>query len=211
MGGHPEQMEAAREEPRRYEELSQRRKPERQLQNIFGRGYTGRLAESRFRPEPTPRAYRGERVTGQAPCYAVMLHCVSSAHSQPVRSMPASRTCRAKGSIQPGRVVPIQRSWSPVHLLGTGYPAPALRTIPPVRLHSPVCPVPALHTHRAKVGIQDILRCGSSTYQASSTSPQRPETCSGSTYEASSDDPWPEASSDDPWPEASSDDRWHVA
>ena len=31
-----------------------------------------KLAESGRRPEPTPRAYRGECVTGQAPCYAEM-------------------------------------------------------------------------------------------------------------------------------------------
>ena len=62
------------EERRRYEELEQQRKPERQLQKIRG------LAESGFRPEPTPCAYRGEHVTAQAPCNAHWRH---SAHSQP--------------------------------------------------------------------------------------------------------------------------------
>jgi hypothetical protein len=30
------------------------------------------VEESGFRLEPTPRAYCGEHVTGQAPCYGVM-------------------------------------------------------------------------------------------------------------------------------------------
>ena len=38
---------------------------------FFGGRHTGSVAESGRRPEPTPRAYRGGRHTGQAPCYAV--------------------------------------------------------------------------------------------------------------------------------------------
>ena len=102
----------------------------------------GRLAESGFRPEPTPRAYRGERVTGQAPCYAVRIH-------SPVRSVPAHRSCRARVGIQPGLIVPAQRSCSPVCLFGPGYPAPALCTVSPVRQHNSVRPVPAPRTCRA--------------------------------------------------------------
>ena len=111
--------------------------------NFFGGRHTRRLAESGWRPEPTPLAYRGECVTGQAPCYAEM-HTVSPVriHS-PVRSIPTPRICRARMGIQPGRMVPAQRSWSPVCLLSPGYPAPALRTVSPVRFHSPVGPVPA--------------------------------------------------------------------
>ena len=91
--------------------------------------------------EPTPCAYCGECVTGQAPCYAEM-RMVSPVHiSSPVRSIPAPLIGRARMGIQPGRKVPVQRSWSPVYLLGPGYPALPLRTVSPVSLHSPVRPV----------------------------------------------------------------------
>jgi hypothetical protein len=39
--------------------------------NIYWRGHTGSVAKSGRIPAPTPRAYRGERWTGQAPCYAL--------------------------------------------------------------------------------------------------------------------------------------------
>ena len=101
---------------------------------FFG-GDTWRLAEVGFRPEPTPRAYRGERVTSQAPCYAVMRTVSPVRIHSPVRSIPASRICRSRVGSQPG-------------------PAPALRTVLPVCLHSPVRPVPAHRMYRAKVSIQ---------------------------------------------------------
>ena len=104
--------------------------------NVWG-GHTGSLAESGFRPEPTPHAYSRERGTGQAPCYAL-----ARVHS-PVRYIPAPRIGRARVGIQPGRMVPAQHAWPPVRLFGPGYPAPALRTVSLVRLHSPVRPVPA--------------------------------------------------------------------
>ena len=108
----------------------------------------GRLAESGWRPEPTPRAYRGERVTDQTLCYAVMRMVSPVCIHSTVRSILAPRICLAIMGIQPGRMVPAQRSWSPVHLIGPGYPAPALRTVSPVRLHSPVHPVLAPRTCR---------------------------------------------------------------
>jgi hypothetical protein len=112
------------------------------------------LAESGFRPEPTPRAYRGERVTGQAPCYPILHTMPSVCIHSPVRSVQAPRSGRARVGIQPGRIVPAQRCWPPVRLFGPGYTAPALRTVSPVPQQSPVRPVPAPHTNRAKGGIQ---------------------------------------------------------
>ena len=94
--------------------------------NIFGGGgHTRRLAESCRRPEPTPRAYCGDRVTGQAPCYAVVRTVSPVRYSILVRSIPAPSIGRTRMGIQPGRRVPAQHSWSPVYLLGPGYPAPA--------------------------------------------------------------------------------------
>ena len=99
------------------------------------------------RPEPTPRDYCGERVTGQALCYAEE-RMVSPVHySSTVRSIPAPRIGRGRMGIQPG----MRRSWSPVYLFGIPpvylfgpeYPAPALHTVSPVSLHSHVRPVPA--------------------------------------------------------------------
>ncbi|XP_055727839.1 uncharacterized protein LOC129816895 isoform X1 [Salvelinus fontinalis] len=149
-----EELEAARAERRHYEELARGNVHERQPQNVFGRRHTGRLVESGRRPEPTPRAYCGERVTGQAPCYAVKRTVSPVCMRSPVRYIAAPRIGRARVGIEPGRMMPAQRIWSPVRLLGPGYPAPALRTVSPVRLHSPVRPVPAPRTCRAKVTIQ---------------------------------------------------------
>ena len=112
-------------------------------QIVFVGEHTGSLAESGWRPEPTPRAYRGERRTDQEPCYAVERTVSPVRVHSPVRYNPAPRICRARVSIQPGQMVPAQRAWSPVRLFGPGYPAPAQRTVSPVRLHSPVRPVPA--------------------------------------------------------------------
>ena len=64
---HPrEELEAVKAERQRYEGTRLARKPERQPPQLFGEGHTGSVAESGIRPEPTPRAYRGEHVTGQA-------------------------------------------------------------------------------------------------------------------------------------------------
>ena len=66
------ELEATKAERQRYEEAAwQRDRHERQPQNIFWGVHTGSGAESGWRPEPTPRAYRRKRSTGQAPCYVV--------------------------------------------------------------------------------------------------------------------------------------------
>jgi hypothetical protein len=149
------QAETAREEWWRYQASRQRGKHERQPPNIFWGGHTGRVAESGFRPEPTPRAYRGERVTGQAPCYPVLLTMPSVRIHSPVCSVEAPRSGRARVGIQPGRIV---CSWPLVRLFGPGYPVPALCTVSPVRQKSPVRPVPVPHTCRAKgLSSQDEL------------------------------------------------------
>jgi hypothetical protein len=95
--------------------------------------------------------YRGERVTGLALCYVVERTVSPVCISSPVRSIPATRICRARMGIKPGRREPAQRSWSPVYLHGPGYPAPTLRTM---SLHSPVRPVPAPCICRASITIQ---------------------------------------------------------
>ena len=64
-----EELEAAKAERRHYEELARQcNRDERQPQNFLGEGHTGSVAKSVRRPEPTPRAYRGARLTGQASC-----------------------------------------------------------------------------------------------------------------------------------------------
>ncbi|KAM9568800.1 uncharacterized protein ACWYII_027769 [Salvelinus alpinus] len=120
------------------------RTPERQPPNFFGgKGHTGSVAESGSRPEPTPRAYRGEYGTGQNPCYGVMLTVLRWSIHRPVCSVPASRICRVEAGIQPERVVPALLSRPPVHLHGPVYPVPRPRTRPPACLPSLVSPVPA--------------------------------------------------------------------
>jgi hypothetical protein len=91
-----EQTESAREHQRRLRGSQPRCKHERQPQKFLGGRHTGWLAEPGFRPEPTPHTRFKERVTIQAPCYAV-IRTVSPVfiHS----SVPAPRTCRAKMSI----------------------------------------------------------------------------------------------------------------
>jgi hypothetical protein len=56
-------------------------------------GDTGSVAESGWRPEPTPRAYRGGHRTGQAPCYAVERTVSPVRILSPVRYIPAPRIC----------------------------------------------------------------------------------------------------------------------
>ena len=68
--GHGMRYWRARDPGRRREKIAGlRRKWKQQKRN--GEDTRRRLAESGYRPEPSPRAYRGERGTGQAPCYAV--------------------------------------------------------------------------------------------------------------------------------------------
>ena len=62
-----EELEAAKAERWRYEARQRSRHERKPPQKLFGR----HTVESGYRPEPTPRAYRRERGTGQAPCYAV--------------------------------------------------------------------------------------------------------------------------------------------
>ena len=102
------------------------------------------MAESGWRPLPTPRAYRGERRTGQSPCYAVECTLSPVSVHSPVRYLPAPRIGRARVGVQPGRMVPAQRIWLLVRHYGPGYPAPALRTVSPVLLKCVLC----LHTAR---------------------------------------------------------------
>ncbi|XP_064814960.1 uncharacterized protein LOC135530588 [Oncorhynchus masou masou] len=150
-----EELEASKAERRHYEELAQRTKHKRQPKNIFWRWWhTGRVAESGYRPEPTPRAYRKERGTGRAPHLAVKRTVSPVRSHSPVRYMPALCKCDARVGIQPGQIVAAQRAWSPVRRFGTGNPAPALPTVSPVRCDSPVRPMPALRPCQAKVGIQ---------------------------------------------------------
>ena len=114
----------------------------------------GSVAESDWRPEPTPCAYRGGRRPGQAPCYAVERTVSPVRILSQVRYMPAPRICRARVRIQPRRMVLALLSRQPVRLLGPGYPTSALRTLSPVCLHSPVRPVPVPRTCRGKITIQ---------------------------------------------------------
>ena len=68
---HPqEELEAANAERKHYEELARlARKPKRQPLKKLG-WHTGSVAESGFRPEPTPRAYRKEPRTEPDPVRA---------------------------------------------------------------------------------------------------------------------------------------------
>ena len=115
---------------------------------FFGGGHTGSVAESGLRPEPTPRAYRKERDTGQAPCYAVERTVSPVRIHSLVRYIPTPRIGRARVGIQPGRIVLAQRAWPPERLFGPGCLAPALCTVSPVRLHSRVRPVSAPRIYR---------------------------------------------------------------
>ena len=84
---------------------------------MFFRGrHTGRLVESGFRPDLTPRAYRVELETGRALCYAVMRTMSLVRSHSPVRYIPAPRIGWARVVIQTGRMVPAQHSWLPVWL-----------------------------------------------------------------------------------------------
>jgi hypothetical protein len=109
------QAEAARVQ-RRQRGSRPRRKPERQPPKYCLKGHTGWLAEPGIKPEPTPRTHRGESVTRQAPCFAVIRTVSPVRIHSPVRDVPAPRTCRAKVVLCPGSVVPALRSRPPVHL-----------------------------------------------------------------------------------------------
>ena len=112
--------------------------------NVLGGGHTGSVAKSGRRPAPTPRAYRGERWNGQAPCYAVKRTVSPVLRHSPVGYIAAPRIGRV--GIEPGAMKPAQRIWSPVHLLGPGYMAPALRMAYQVCQHSPVRSIPPRRT-----------------------------------------------------------------
>ncbi|XP_042185009.1 uncharacterized protein LOC121847512 [Oncorhynchus tshawytscha] len=120
----------------------------------FWGGHTGSVAESGWRPEPTPRAYCKKRSTGQAPCYAVKRKVSPVRTHSPVGYRPAPRQCQVRVGIQPGCVVPAQRVWSPVHRFGPGYPALALRAVSPRCWEGAVHSMPALRPFRANVGIE---------------------------------------------------------
>ena len=111
----------------------------------FG-GHTGNVAESGWRAEPAPSAYRGEHGIGQAPCYGVMPIVSRPSIHRPVCSVPASR-CRVEADIQPERVGPALRSRPPVSLHGPVCLVTRPRRRPPVCLpsllpESPACPGP---------------------------------------------------------------------
>ena len=90
------ELEAAKAERRWYEEAA--REDERQPQKCMG-GAHGSVAKSGRKPEPTPRAYRGERGTGLAPCYAVRCTLSLVRRHSPVRYIAAPRIGRARVSL----------------------------------------------------------------------------------------------------------------
>jgi hypothetical protein len=59
--------------------------------NVLGSGHMGSVAKSGRRPEPTPHAYRGERWTGQAPCFAMRRTVSPVRRHSPVRYIAAPR------------------------------------------------------------------------------------------------------------------------
>ena len=147
--------EAAKAERRQYEEPARQcDRYERQPQIFFGGGHTRCGTKPGSRPELTPRAYYEQRITGQAPCYAVERTVSPVRVHSPVRYRAAPRECHASVGIEPGRMVPAQRVWSPVRSLGPGYPAPALRAVSPGRWEGAVRPLPALRSYRATVGVE---------------------------------------------------------
>ncbi|XP_052312969.1 uncharacterized protein LOC118390079 isoform X1 [Oncorhynchus keta] len=121
---------------------------------MFWGGHTRCGTKPGSRPELTPRAYYKQRITGQAPCYAVKRTVSPVRVHSPVRYRAAPRRCHASVGIEPGRMVPAQRVWSPVRSFGPGYPAPALRAVSPGRWEGAVRPLPALRSCRATVGVE---------------------------------------------------------
>ncbi|XP_052379828.1 uncharacterized protein LOC127931382 [Oncorhynchus keta] len=149
------ELEAAKAERRQYEEPARQcDRYERQPQNFFGGGHTRCGTKPGSRPELTPRVHDKQRITGQAPCYAVKRTVSPVRVHSPVRYRAAPRECHASVGIEPGRMVPAQRVWSPVRSLGPGYPAPALRAVSPWRWEGAVRPLPALRSYRATVGVE---------------------------------------------------------
>uniref|UniRef100_A0A8K9UXU6 Uncharacterized protein n=1 Tax=Oncorhynchus mykiss TaxID=8022 RepID=A0A8K9UXU6_ONCMY len=146
------ELEAAKAERRRYEDAARQRgwKPK----NVLWGTHTGNVAKLGRRPATTPRAYRGERGTGQALCYAVRRTVSPVRRHSPVRYIAAPRIGRARLGIEPGAMKPSQRIWSSVRLLGLGYMAPALRMVSPVRQPSPVRAIPPRRTGLATGSIQ---------------------------------------------------------
>ncbi|XP_064882131.1 uncharacterized protein LOC135574620 [Oncorhynchus nerka] len=120
----------------------------------IGGGHTRCGTKPGSRPELTPRVYDKQRITGQAPCYAVKRTVSPVRAHSPVRYRAAPRKCHASVGIEPGRMVPAQRVWSPVLSFGPGYPAPALRAVSPGRWEGAVRPLPALRSCRANVGVE---------------------------------------------------------
>jgi hypothetical protein len=146
------QAEAAKEEQRRFRSSQPLQKPDRQFQNNFWGRHTGWSAKPRGESESEEEYWdrlseeyceivegsdevewmfwcleqdsrREEHGTSQAPCFEEICNVSPVRIHSPVRSVPAARTCRAKGSLQPGQVVPAQHSWCPVCLLSPGYPS----------------------------------------------------------------------------------------
>ena len=152
-----EQAEAAGEGNRRYEGTRLARKPEKQPppQKQIG-GYTGSMAESGWRPEPTPR---GDHGTGQALGYGVKLEVSKGSEAETVKELMGRLEERAmrellcwcmRHDFRPTeRVRDLMSPESALHtrpnvrasrLVKT---VPAPRTRPPVRPTSPARPVPA--------------------------------------------------------------------
>ena len=111
--------------------------------NVLG-GHTGSVAKAGRRPAPTSHAYRRERGTGQAPCYAVRRTVSPVRLHNPVRYIPAPCIGQARVGIEPGAMNPAQRIWSPVRLLGPVCMTPALRMVSPVRQVEQPSPVRAI-------------------------------------------------------------------
>jgi hypothetical protein len=92
-----EELEAAKAERRRYEEVAWQCDRHKRQPQIFGVGrHTESVAES---------AYRKQHCTGQAPCYAVERTVSPVRAHSPERYRPAPRKCHVRVGIQPGRVV----------------------------------------------------------------------------------------------------------
>ncbi|XP_064857655.1 uncharacterized protein LOC135560192 [Oncorhynchus nerka] len=148
-------MEQCKEGYRRMRLAKPARQYERQPQIFFfWGGHTRCGTKPGSRPELTPRAYDKQRITGQAPCYAVKRTVSPVRAHSPVRYRAAPRECHASVGIEPGRMVPAQRFWSPVRSFGPGYPAPALRAVSPGRWEGAVRPLPALRSCWANVGVE---------------------------------------------------------
>ena len=127
------------------------------------------MAESGWRPEQTPGAYRGERVTGQTPCYAVMRTVSPVCIHSPVCSIPAPRICRARMGIHAGSALLVSSTqpWTRISCAGSAYCVSSGSAQASVSCAS-APHLPGSSEHPAR------MHCASSTLQASNAPPVRP-------------------------------------